>query len=135
MKTVKQYNILFSMDTSSSLLSSEPSLPTASSSDSLESGINKRRQVIIIIITIIIITIIITIIIIIIKLFLVIRYLTGSEERGVVSYENINVDQINDLCVEGFTKVLLIIKSIGCLIFSIFCEINIDARLQLSELY
>ena len=45
------------MDTSSSLLSSEPSLPTASSSDSLESGINKRRQVIIIII--IIITIII----------------------------------------------------------------------------
>ena len=88
------------MDTSSSLLSSEPSLPTASSSDSLESGINKRRQVIIII----------TIIITIITLFLLIRYLTGSEERGVVSYENINVDQINDLCVEGFTKVLLIIK-------------------------
>ena len=77
----------------------------------------------------------ITIIIIIIKLFLVIRYLTGSEERGVVSYENINVDQINDLCVEGFTKVLLITKSVCCLIFWIFCEINIDARLQLSELY
>ena len=118
------------MDTSSSLLSSEPSLPTASSSDSLESGINKRRQVIII-------TIIITIIIIIITLFLVIRYLTGSEERGVVSYENINVDQINDLCVEGFTKVLLIAKSVGCLIFLIFLKLffNIDARLQLSELY
>ena len=114
------------MDTSSSLLSSEPSLPTASSSDSLESGINKRRQVIIINIIIIII---------IITLFLLIRYLTGSEERGVVSYENINVDQINDLCVEGFTKVLLITKSVCCLIFWIFCEINIDARLQLSELY
>ena len=96
------------MDTSSSLLSSEPSLPTASSSDSLESGINKRRQVIIIII-ITIITNIIT---------LMVRYLTGSEERGVVSYENINVDQINDLCVEGFTKVLLTRESVlCCLIF------------------
>ena len=104
------------MDTSSSLLSSEPSLPTASSSDSLESGINKRRQVIIIIITIIIITIMI--IITIITLFLVIRYLTGSEERGVVSYENINVDQINDLCVEGFTKVLLLTKK--CMLSDIF---------------
>ena len=116
------------MDTSSSLLSSEPSLPTASSSDSLESGINKRRQVIII-------TIIITIIIIIITLFLVIRYLTGSEERGVVSYENINVDQINDLCVEGFTKVIIDNKK--CMLSDILdsCEIKIDARLQLSELY
>ena len=64
-----------------------------------------------------------------------IRYLTGSEERGVVSYENINVDQINDLCVEGFTKVIIDNKK--CMLSDIldFCEIKIDARLQLSELY
>ena len=54
-----------------------------------------------------------------------------------VSYENINVDQINDLCVEGFTKVLLITEDVGCILYILdfFCEINIDARLQLSELY
>ena len=33
------------------------------------------------------------------------RYL-ACEGRGIVSYENINVDQINQLCNEGFEKVI-----------------------------
>ena len=33
-----------------------------------------------------------------------IRYL-GCVEAGGVSYENINMDQINSLCSEGFAKV------------------------------
>ena len=36
-----------------------------------------------------------------------IRYL-GCVEAGGVSYENINMDQINSLCSEGFAKVRIL---------------------------
>ena len=35
------------------------------------------------------------------------RYL-GCEGRNVVSYENVNVDQINQLCNEGYAKAAVI---------------------------